>query len=78
MGLLKSRMNEIAAKASRINEMASGLEAMPARELMIKVEALEDKATSVGGFKRRDSSIGSVAQMEEWVEGLDNAQQGIF
>ena len=55
MGLLKSRMNKIVAKADRNDEMAGHLESMPIRELMIWAEALEDKIITSGGFKRRNS-----------------------
>ena len=55
MGLLDSRMNEIATKADRIDEMAGRLEAMPIPELMTRVEVLEDRATTAGGFEHRDS-----------------------
>ena len=44
---------------------------------MIRVEALEDKTTTVGGIERRDSLMSFVARIEEHVEGLDNAQQVI-
>ena len=54
MMLLLSHMNEIAAKADRFNEMVGCLEAMPVRKLMTRVEALGDKATRAGGFKRGD------------------------
>ena len=77
MGLLESHMTEIAAKVDRIDEMAGHLEEMPVRELMSSVEALEDKATTSGGFEHRNSSTGSVARMEERIEGLDDAQQAI-
>ena len=76
--LLESRMNEIAAKADRMDEMASCLEAMPVCKLMNMVEVLEDKATTVGGFESRDSSTGSIVRVEEHVEGLNNVQQAIF
>ena len=75
MGLLESRMNEITTKAGMIDEMTSRLEVMPIRELMTRVEALEKKATIVGGFECRDSSMGCVARMEERVKGLDNANK---
>lgn len=75
MGILESRMNEIAIKAYRLNEMTDRLEAMPTHELIIRVETLENKATTDGDFKCRDSSTGSVAQMEAQVEGLNKAQQ---
>ena len=50
---------------------------MSIRELMVRVEVLEDKAIIVGNFERGDSSMGSVVQMEERIEGLKNAQQPI-
>lgn len=50
---------------------------MSIRELMVRVEVLEDKATTVGDFECGDSSMGSVVQMEERIEGLENAQQPI-
>ena len=78
MKLLESRMNEIIAKADRINEMTSHLEEMFVCELMIRVEALEDKATTTGSFKHRDSSTAFAARMEESIEGLNNAQQAII
>ncbi|KAG7029886.1 hypothetical protein SDJN02_08229, partial [Cucurbita argyrosperma subsp. argyrosperma] len=65
MGLLDSRMNEISAKADRINEMAGRLEAMPVRELMTRVEVLEDEATTVGGFEHRDSLTGFQSAMPQ-------------
>ena len=55
MGLLESRMNEIFAKADKIDEMVGHLEAMPVRQLMFRVEALEDKVITYGGFEHRDS-----------------------
>ena len=78
MSLLESRMNKIAAKADRINEMTDHIEAMSAYELMVTVETLKDKVTIAGGFDRGDNSMSSVAQMEECIEGLDNAQQDII
>lgn len=43
MWLLESRINEIVNKVDRIDEMASCLEAMLVHELIVRVEALEDK-----------------------------------
>ena len=61
MGLVELCMNGIAAKADIINEMAGRLEAMFVRELMIRVEALEDKATTAGGYECGDNSMCFVA-----------------
>ena len=77
MGLLESRMNEMSAKSDRFNEKARHLETMSILELMTRVEALEDKATRASIFERGDFSTGSVARMEEYVEGLYNAQLAI-
>ena len=70
-------MNEIVVKAAKIDEMASRLETMLVHELMMRVEVLEDKATTTGGFERRDSSTSSVTRMEERIKGLDKTQQAI-
>ena len=67
-------MNEIVAKTNRINEMTGFIEAMSIPKLMIRVEALENKATTTDCFKRRDSSTGFVVRMEEHIENLDNVQ----
>ncbi|XP_022981546.1 uncharacterized protein LOC111480631 [Cucurbita maxima] len=77
MKLLESCMNEIAIKADKINEMTGRLEAMSVRELMIRVETLEEKAATVGGFEYGDSSTGFVARMEERIEDLKDNQQTI-
>lgn len=77
MKLLESHTNEIAAKANRIDEMVGRLETMPVHELLVKLDALEDKATISSGFEHSDSSMDFVTLMEEHIEGLDNAQQVI-
>ena len=77
MGLLESHMNKISTKVDKIDKMAGRLEAMSVHELMVRDEALEDKATTVVGFEREDSSLGSIAQMKECIKGLDSAQQAI-
>ena len=70
-------MNEMSTKADMFNEMARHLKTMSILELMIRVEALKDKATRASIFERGDCSTGSVARTEERVEGLDNAQLAI-
>lgn len=50
---------------------------MSIHELMVRVEALEDKITTAGVFECGASSMDSVAWMEEHIEDLDNAQQAI-
>ena len=77
MELFEYCMNEIAAKADKIDKMAGRLEAMSFRKLMIRVEALENKVITPGSFECRDCSTGSVARMEERVEGLNKAQPAI-
>ena len=72
MGLLESRMNEIVAKADRIDEMAGRIEAILVHKLMVRVEALENKPITVDCFEHGDSSMGSVAQMEKCIKNLDN------
>ena len=54
--------------------MVDRLEAMPIHALMVRVEPLEDKVTTVGGFECGDNFMGSVARMEEHIEAQDNAQ----
>ena len=75
IGLLVSCMNEIVVKTNKIDKMAGHLKAMPVVELMIGVKALEDKDTTTGGFECRNSSMAFIAQTEELIDSLDNAQQ---
>lgn len=42
---------------------------------MWRVETLEDKSTWVGRFERGDSLTGSINEMEERIECLDNSQK---
>ena len=70
-------MNEIIAKVNMIEEMVGHLEAMSVSKLMVRVKALKDKATTVGGFEREDSLLGSIARMEKHIKCLENAQKSI-
>jgi len=65
-------MNEIVAKADRIDEMTGQIEAILVRKLMVRVEALENKVMTTDCFEHGDSSLGSVTQMEECIKNLDN------
>ena len=58
--------------------MVGRLEVILFHELMATVEPLEEKATTTGGFKHRDSSTGFVARMEEHIKSLENSQQAII
>lgn len=61
MRLLESYMNEIATKADKIDEIVGYLEAMSIRELMLRVESIEEKAITVGGFEHEDNLTSYIA-----------------
>ena len=71
-------MDKIDAKANMIDETIAYLGTMSIRKLMVRVETLEYKTTTVGSFPHEDSSLGSVFQMKEHIKGLDNAQETII
>ena len=77
MRLLESRMSEIDVKVNRIDELADRLETMPVCELMVRIEALEDKAITSGGFENGDSSTSTIVLVKKCIEGFDNDEQVI-
>ncbi|TYK29873.1 uncharacterized protein E5676_scaffold208G001250 [Cucumis melo var. makuwa] len=77
---LESRVDEISEKANMIDAVAGRVEGLPIKELLARVDALEENtnARRTINYERGESSSGFGAHMEERVGELDNAQKTLL
>ncbi|KAA0059143.1 uncharacterized protein E6C27_scaffold430G00550 [Cucumis melo var. makuwa] len=77
---LESRVDEISEKANMIDAVAGRVEGLPIKELLARVDALEENtnARRTINYERGESSSGFAAHMEERVSELDNAQKTLL
>ncbi|KAA0035567.1 reverse transcriptase [Cucumis melo var. makuwa] len=75
---LESRLEEIAEKTDTIDSVASRVEGLPLQELFARVDTLEGNVGRTGSHGRGDSSMGTVAHIEERVQELDSSQKTLL
>ncbi|TYK03044.1 uncharacterized protein E5676_scaffold46G001390 [Cucumis melo var. makuwa] len=77
---LESRVDEISEKANMIDAVAGRVEGLPIKELLARVDALEENtnARRTINYERGESSSGFAAHMEERVSELDNTQKTLL
>jgi len=77
---LESRLYEISEKTNTIDAVAGRAEGLPIKELLARVDALEENtnARRTINYERGESSSGFAAHMEERVSELDSAQKTLL
>ncbi|KAA0062982.1 uncharacterized protein E6C27_scaffold468G00790 [Cucumis melo var. makuwa] len=77
---LESRVDEISEKANMIDAVAGRVEGLPIKELLARVDALEENtnARRTINYERGESSSGFAAHMEKRISELDNTQKTLL
>lgn len=70
---VESWMDEISNKAGRIDVVNASINGLAIRELVLRVETLEDKVKRTDNFRCGENSSSLIAHMEERVEELDTS-----
>ncbi|KAA0062302.1 uncharacterized protein E5676_scaffold313G003310 [Cucumis melo var. makuwa] len=75
---LESRLEEIAEKTDMIDAIVGRVEGLPIQELLARVNTLKGNVGRTSSHERGDSSMGSVAHIEERVQELDSSQKTLL